>query len=185
MRPIFCVPTAFVLSLILLSQGYTSPLASQQTDATAQYVIDPKWPHKPEHFTWGQTPGVTVDSRDHIYVFTRSDLAVQIYQTDGTLLDAWKVEDSNGAHFIRIGPSGNVWTSNIKTHTIRKYSPEGKLLLTLGQPGQAGADTSHFDRPTDMAILPSGDIFVSDGYGNRRIIHFNATGKFINEWGEA
>jgi DNA-binding beta-propeller fold protein YncE len=140
---------------------------------------------KPDHFTWGQTPGVTVDNRDYIYVFTRSDPAVQIYQSDGTFVRAWNVEDPNGAHFIRIGPAGNVWTANIKTHTIRKYSPEGKLLLTLGEPGQAGADRHHFDRPTDMVILPSGDIFVSDGYSNRRIVHFDASGKYVKEWGEA
>jgi DNA-binding beta-propeller fold protein YncE len=51
--------------------------------------------------------------------------------------------------------------------------------------GLAGNDQSHFDKPTDMAILPTGDIFVSDGYGNRRVIHFDATGKYVNQWGEA
>jgi DNA-binding beta-propeller fold protein YncE len=185
MRPIFCVPTTFVLTIILLSQGCASLPTSQQNSTTAQYVVDPTWPEKPERFTWGQTPGITIDSRDHIYVFTRSDPAVQIYKIDGTLIRTWNVEDCNGAHFIRIGPSGKIWAANIKTHTIRKYSPEGKLLLTLGEPGQAGSDENHFDRPTDMVILPSGDIFVSDGYGNRRIVHFDATGKYINEWGEA
>lgn len=173
------------LSLILLNQGWTQLPTGQQSGAALSYVVDTAWPQKPEHFTWGQTPGITVDSRDHIYVFTRSDPAVQVYQTDGTLLRAWNVEDSAGAHFIRIGPAGNVWTANISRHTVRKYSPEGKLLLTLGEPGQAGADRGHFDKPTDMVILPSGDIFVSDGYGNRRIVHFDAKGKYVNQWGEA
>jgi len=129
-------------------------------------------------------PGVTIDHQDHIYIFTRNNPAVQVYHSDGTFLRAWNVEDPNGAHFIRIGPAGNIWAANIRSHTIRKYTPDSKLLLTLGEPGQAGADRDHFDRPTDMVILPSGDIFVSDGYNNRRIVHFDATGNYVNEWGE-
>jgi len=185
MRVTRSVLVTAMLLLILLGQGCAPLCVDPQNGTTVKYVVDPTWPEKPDRFTWGQTPGVTVDNQDHIYVFTRSDPAVQVYETDGTLVRAWNVADANGAHFIRIGPAGNVWTANIRSHTIRKYSPEGKLLLTLGEPGRAGADRSHFDRPTDMVVLPSGDIVVSDGYGNRRIVHFDATGKYVNEWGEA
>ena len=157
----------------------------RQSNDTPQYIVEATWPQKPDHFAWTQLPGVTTDHQDHIYIFTRSNPAVQVYTIDGTLLRTWNVADPNGAHFIRIGPAGNVWTANIRSHTIRKYSPEGKLLLTLGEPGQAGADRNHFDKPTDMVVLPSGDIFVSDGYGNQRIVHFDANGKYMNQWGRA
>ena len=90
-----------------------------------------------------------------------------------------------GAHFIRVDPEGNIWTTDIKSHLVCKHSPEGKVLLTLGEAGRAGTDERHFDRPTDVVVLPTGDIFVSDGYGNRRVIHFDKTGKFVNQWGEA
>lgn len=174
-----------VLFSTVLHQGCLQLPMSRQSDDTPQYIVDSTWPRKPDHFTWSQMPGVTIDNEDHIYVFTRSNPAVQVYEPDGTLLRAWNVEDANGAHFIRIGPGGNVWAANIKSHTIRKYRPDGELLLTLGEPGHAGADRSHFDKPTDMAILPSGDIFVSDGYGNQRVVHFDATGKYMNQWGQA
>ena len=174
-----------IVLFLLLNQGCEQFHASRRNSPTAQYVVDTTWPQKPGHFTWDQTPGVTVDNEDHIYVFTRSDPAVQVYQADGTFVRAWNVADCNGAHFIRIGPAGNVWTANIRTHTIRKYSPDGTLLLTLGEPGKAGADRNHFDKPTDMVVLPSGDIFVTDGYGNRRVVHFDAAGQYVNEWGEA
>jgi hypothetical protein len=167
-----------MLSLFPLSQGCRSVQSG-----TPQFDVDATWPQKPDHFTWVQMPGVTIDHQDQIYIFTRNNPAVQIYKTDGTLVRVWNVEDPNGAHFIRIGPAGNVWTANITNHTIRKYTPDGKLLMTLGEPGRAGADRNHFDRPTDMVILPSGDIFVADGYNNRRIIHFDATGKYMNQWG--
>lgn len=185
MRSIAKSLIAVTLFFLPLSQGCRSFHWSDQSNITAQYIVDATWPRKPGRFTWGQTPGVTVDRQNRIYVFTRSDPAVQVYQADGALLRVWNVEDANGAHFIRIGPGGSVWTANIRSHTIRKYSPSGKLLLTLGEPGRAGADRSHFDKPTDMVILPSGDIFVTDGYVNRRVVHFDANGKYLNQWGTA
>ncbi len=174
-----------VLLLILLSQVWAQPPTDQQSGTTLNYVVDVTWPRKPDHFIWGQMPGITVDNQDQVYIFTRSRPAVQVYQPDGKFLRAWNVEDFGGAHYIRIGPKGNVWTANINNHVVRKYSPEGKLLLTLGQPGRAGSDRRHFDRPTDMVVFPTGDIFVSDGYGNRRVMHFDAAGKYVNQWGQA
>jgi len=112
------------LSLIVLSQGCGQLHTSGQDDATAQYVVDPAWPNKPDNFTWDQTPGVTADSLDHVYVFTRRDPAVQVYDPNGTLVRAWNVEDSNGAHFIRIGPAGNVWAANIKATPFASTVPK-------------------------------------------------------------
>jgi len=170
---------------VFLCQGCAYATSGQQSSATAQCIVDAAWPQKPEQFKWAQMPGVTVDAQDQVYIFTRSQPAVQIYRTDGTFVRSWDMEDFAGAHFIRIDPAGNIWTANISSHTVRKYSPEGKLLLTLGEPGRAGTDEGHFDKPTDMVVLPGGDIFVTDGYGNRRIVHFDANGKYINEWGRA
>jgi len=56
-------------------------------------------------------------------------------------------------------------------------------LLTLGTPCKPGEDESHFNGPTDSAVTPAGDVFVTDGYGNRRVVHFNAEGKFVKAWG--
>jgi DNA-binding beta-propeller fold protein YncE len=176
---------AVLLLLILLGQVLAQLPIDQQSGTTPHYVVDAAWPRKPDQFKWGQMPGIAVDMQDQVYIFTRSQPAVQVYQADGTFLRAWNIEDFDGAHYIRISPDGNVWMANIKNHVVRKYSPDGKLLLTLGEVGRAGDDQGHFDKPTDMAVLPTGDIFVSDGYGNRRIIHFDATGKYVNQWGEA
>jgi streptogramin lyase len=169
----------FVLVLFINCEAQSS---LKQGD-TLHYEVDASWPQKPERFKWAQMPGIAVDNQDQIYIFTRSQPAVQVYKIDGTLVRAFYMEDSSGSHFIRIGPDGNIWTANITEHVVRKYNPKGKLLLTLGEPGVAGNDKAHFDRPTDMAILPAGDIFVSDGYNNRRVVHFDAKGKYVNQWG--
>ena len=173
----------FMIFLLVLCSNTQVQSSLKQSD-TLHYEVDASWPQKPERFKWAQMPGIAVDNHDQIYIFTRSQPTVQVYKVDGTLVRAFYMEDSSGSHFIRIGPDGNIWTANISEHVVRKYSPKGVLLLTLGEPGVAGTDETHFDRPTDMAILPSGDIFVSDGYNNRRVIHFDANGKYVNQWGQ-
>ncbi|UCC97378.1 MAG: 6-bladed beta-propeller [Phycisphaerales bacterium] len=178
----YLLAVAMVLSTLLCHGCACSP--TERADSGGIHcVVDVTWPQKPDHFTWAQMPGITIDAQDQVHIFTRSQPAVQVYRTDGRFVRAWDMEDFAGAHFIRIDPAGNVWTANIESHTVRKYSSEGELLLTLGEPGHAGADQRRFDRPTDMAVLPSGDIFVSDGYGNRRIVHFDANGRYVDEWG--
>ncbi|MHC4535909.1 MAG: peptidyl-alpha-hydroxyglycine alpha-amidating lyase family protein [Planctomycetota bacterium] len=177
----YIIAITLLLTLFSSTRGQSSSV--QQGD-TAHYVVDTTWPKKPDRFKWAQMAGIAVDKQDQIYIYTRSQPTVQVYNTDGALLRAWFIEDSSGSHFIRVGPEGNIWTANIAEHVIRKYDTSGKLLLTLGETGVAGADKGHFDKPTDMAILPSGDIFVSDGYGNRRIVHFDANGEYVNQWGQ-
>ncbi len=173
------------LFAILLGSLEVVAASNQQSVSTAHYVVDPTWPRQPQRLTWGQTPGITLDAQDQVYVSTRSSPAVQVYRTDGTFVRAWDIKDATGVHFIRMDPAGNIWTTDIKSHLVCKHSPEGKVLLTLGEAGRAGTDEKHFDRPTDVVVLPAGDIFISDGYGNRRVIHFDRTGKFVKQWGEA
>jgi len=176
--------TVAVLFVVLFGGMAVLPASGQQNAATARYAVDPTWPQKPERFTWGQMPGITLDAQDQVYISTRSSPAVQVYRSDGTFVRAWDIKDATGAHFIRVDPEGNIWTTDIKNHLVCKHSPEGKVLLTLGEAGKPGTDEKHFARPTDVVVLPTGDIFVSDGYDNRRIIHFDKTGKYINQWGE-
>ncbi|MCL5282812.1 MAG: peptidyl-alpha-hydroxyglycine alpha-amidating lyase family protein [Planctomycetes bacterium] len=185
MRSNLRIFTVAVLFVALLGNMGVLVAFGQQTVPTAHYVVDPTWPRKPERFTWGQTPGMTLDAQDQVYVSTRSSPAVQVYRTDGTFVRAWDIKDATGAHFIRVDPQGNIWTTDIKSHLVCKHSSEGKVLLTLGEAGRAGTDEKHFDKPTDVVVLPMGDIFITDGYGNRRVIHFDKTGKYINQWGEA
>lgn len=76
-------------------------------------------------------------------------------------------------HQLRIDQEGNIWVADFGLHIVQKFTTEGKLLQTLGVRGKSGEDETHFNMPTDMAITPTGEIFVSDGYGNRRIVHFD------------
>ena len=97
-------------------------------------------------------------------------------------------------HGATVDPQGNLWVTDeqMKDGTgmqVFKFSPEGKVLMTLGKAGVASADPGLFDEPTDVAIAPNGDIFVSEGHsgprhGNDRISKFTPDGKFIKSWGK-
>ena len=86
-------------------------------------------------------------------------------------------------HGLTIDSRDNVWVTDVALHQVQKFSPEGKLLLTIGERGVPGADATHFNRPTDVAVLADGSFYVSDGYRNARIAKFAADGRFLMQWG--
>jgi sugar lactone lactonase YvrE len=175
-----CLPVAAFLLVLCNSAG----LQLRGEIPEVSVSVDPSWPQKPEAITWGALSGVTVDHRDQVYVFNRSEPTVQVYSPDGALIRSWSTGNAKGTHHIKLDPDGNVWIADFRNHVIEKYTPEGKRLLTLGEAGKAGCDEGHFNGPTDMAFLPCGDVFISDGYGNRRVVHFDKEGRFVKAWGE-
>ncbi len=148
------------------------------------YKADPSWPRKPDHIRWGAIPGLAVDGKDRVYVYTRAVPPVQVYDASGNFLTSWGEDIVKEPHHIRIDPRGNVWLADTGHHVVMQCTPEGKLLKTLGTRGEPGEDERHFNLPTDMAVTPEGEIFVSDGYGNSRIVHFDRDGKFVKAWGK-
>jgi DNA-binding beta-propeller fold protein YncE len=89
-----------------------------------------------------------------------------------------------GAHEIRTDPAGNIWVVDAPAQVIYKLNPQGHTLMTLGTKGKAGMSAAAFYLPTDVAFAPNGDIVVSDGYGNARIVRFSADGKFLSQFGQ-
>lgn len=149
-----------------------------------EYRVDPTWPKRPAEFgPRAAVPGVAVDREDRVWCLERAEVPVQVYSTDGDLVKSWGKGEFKGVHSLRFDSQGNVWITDYVAHVVKKFTPEGKLLLTLGTPGEPGNDETHFDAPTDVAVTPAGDIFVSDGYGNRRVVRFDRQGKFVKAWG--
>jgi len=148
------------------------------------YEVDPRWPQRPETLSWGHMPGVAVDREDNVWLFTRSPVPVQVYTPEGGFVRAWGKGASGRPHYCRIDKTGHVWLADDGRHVVRKYTPNGELLLTLGILDVPGCDQRHLNGPTDVAIAPSGDVFVSDGYGNNRVVHFDPQGRFVKAWGE-
>ncbi|HRK34384.1 MAG TPA: peptidyl-alpha-hydroxyglycine alpha-amidating lyase family protein [Candidatus Hydrogenedentes bacterium] len=157
------------------------PPVYPEVNPSPWYEVDAGWPQKPKEFRWQAMPGVAVDAEDNVWVYTRSAPEVQVYAPDGKYLFGWG--ESEGAHHIKIDREGNIWTVNFKHHIVQKHRRDGSLLLTLGVRDHAAEDDAHFYMPTDVAIASNGDIFVSDGYGNQRVVHLTKDGKFVKAWG--
>jgi hypothetical protein len=157
------------------------------------------WERIPAGYAHPDVAAVAVDSKDRVFLFCRSEHPVMIYERDGRFAGSW----GEGAftmrtHGITIGPDDSVYCTDDAGHSVRKFTPDGKLLLTLGanagKPSDTGYDGSNittiargappFNRPTNLAVAPNGDLFVSDGYGNARVHRFSSTGIFIASWGE-
>ena len=149
---------------------------------TPSYVVDPSWPQGGSGGL-GAVSGVAVDVDDSVWVFKRSKPYVVVFDAAGKLIRSWDASFVK-PHQIRLSPDGHVWVTDYVGEVVQKYTREGKLLLSLGTPGKQGQDGKHFYLPTDVAVDPgSGDIFVSDGYGNARIARFDASGKYLSEFG--
>ncbi|MCS7046867.1 MAG: hypothetical protein NZO58_10970, partial [Gemmataceae bacterium] len=129
------------------------------------WTVDPSWPQRPSEFQWGHVPGIAVDAKDQVYVFTRADPPVQVYDANGKFLRAWG-KGIGSAHHIKVDADGFVWIADTLYHVVQKYTDQGKLLLTIGVKGEAGRDTQHLNQPCDMAVAANGDVYVADGYGN-------------------
>ncbi|MGI9427104.1 MAG: peptidyl-alpha-hydroxyglycine alpha-amidating lyase family protein, partial [Bythopirellula sp.] len=147
------------------------------------YEVDSSWPEKPDEYEWAAVPGIAVDQQDRIWIFTRSNPPVQVYSADGKLIRAWGEDVIETAHHLKIDHEGAIWVADIGKHVVLKFNPQGEVLMTIGTSGVAGEDETHLNKPTDMAIAPNGHVFVSDGYRNNRVVHFDANGKFVKQWG--
>jgi peptidylamidoglycolate lyase len=150
-----------------------------------EYTVDAAWPNRPAELgPRAAVPGVAVDRHGLIWCVERGEVPVQVYTAAGELVRSWGRGQFRSVHSVRIDREDNVWIADFEAHVVRKFTADGRLLLTLGTPGKRGEDERHFNRPTDIAIAANGDVFVSDGYGNRRIVHFDSEGKFIKSWGQ-
>ena len=156
------------------------------------------WPILPVGEVLGQATGVGVDSHGAVFAFHRAGrtwvepfpkdpiAAPTIWVFDGAtgrVLRTWGADLFIMPHGLTVDRNDNVWLTDVGRQQVFKFSSDGKLLLTLGERGVAGADSGHFNLPTDVAVRPDGGFYVSDGYRNTRVMRFDATGHFLSQWG--
>jgi peptidylamidoglycolate lyase len=101
----------------------------------------------------------------------------------GSIINSWGESFFIMPHGLKVDKQNNVWVTDVGLHQVFKFTHEGKLLLTVGEAKVPGKDAGHFDMPTDIAIADDGSFYVSDGYGNSRVLKFSAKGKYLFEWG--
>jgi DNA-binding beta-propeller fold protein YncE len=183
-----------------------------QAQNPPRFEIDAKWPKDlPGDWITGRLGGVCMDAKgDNVYVVNRQDITREEEETSsrapaiikfnpaGDVVASWGDPKTvpGSIHGCFVDLAGNVWVAGNSDAMIQKYSPDAKLLLQIGQRGKfdsvdgtrkgkgnnSAKDGLHM--PAGVVIDPdNGDIFVADGYGNRRIVVFDKDGKFLRQWG--
>ncbi len=140
---------------------------------------------------------MATDAADNVLVFNRGAHPVIVFDRQGRFLRSWGEGLFKRPHGIHVGPDDAVYCVDDSDHTVRKFTPEGRLLLTLGTSGQRlrhGATTvdyrtirraaGPFNLPTNLALACDGTMYVADGYGNARVHRFSPDGRLLGSWGE-
>jgi DNA-binding beta-propeller fold protein YncE len=138
----------------------------------------------PKNITLGACSAVDIDSKGRLYLFHRGKKPILCFNSDGKFLHGWGDDIIGKAHGLRIDRDDNIWVTDIRHHTVFKFNPKGKLLLALGQVDKPGKGTNQFNKPTDIAFGSKGEIYISDGYGNSRVMKFAPNGKYLTHWGK-
>ena len=130
---------------------------------------------------WNLPRSVAVDGKGSILIFRASQPPVLIFNRAGELQKTWGDGLFPDGHSIDFDNEGFLWLTDRKDQMVYKYTMDGRQVMTLGKKGVAGnnSSTDAFNFPTDVAIARNGDIFVSDGDSNSRVVHFSKDGKFI------
>lgn len=167
-----------------------------------RYELVEGWAKLPAGWNFLDVGGLAVDSQDRLYVFNRGANPLMVFDRGGNLVSSWGEGVFNRPHGIRISREGAIYCTDDGSHVVSKFSSEGKVLMTLGtrnRPSDTGyvekpdllesLDTikrggAPFNRPTGVALSSTGDIYVTDGYGNARVHKFDAKGKLLFSWGE-
>ena len=180
MKRTLLIGSIFVLALVT---------AAGAQSAASNYEVVENWAKFPAGVTaWSAATGVDIDPRSgNIYVFHRNEtMPIMAFDKNGNFLRAWGQGMFKTTHFLRTDRDGNVWVTDRGDHQVFKFSPQGKLLLTLGRKGVVGENESRdaFNGVADLVIARNGDIFIADGEStNTRVVKYSKDGKFVTWWG--
>jgi DNA-binding beta-propeller fold protein YncE len=174
---------------IALSALISVGVSSQQPPPVPAFKSDPDFFKLPADFKWGQVIGIFADSKGHVW--TSSSGRISEWDPQGKRVQSWDARGPDGKwstiHGLFVDHNGFVWTNARESNLTVKFSRDGKPLLIIGKFDQTGGsnDTTLMGRPSEIWVDPAdNEVFVADGYGNRRIIVFDgASGKYLRHWG--
>lgn len=187
---------------ILMASYFLQPIKKGKgIDIKTKYMLVKNWLNLPKDLKLGNPTGISIDTNQNIVVFHRADrewplfgsmpdkpiqnkTVLIINKDNGKLIESWGDNLFLMPHGLTVDKQNNIWVTDVGLHQVFKFTHDGKLLMTLGKAKIAGNDSSHFNKPTGVAIANDGSFYVSDGYGNSRVVKFSPQGKYLFEWGK-
>ena len=153
-----------------------------------RYRAEEHWPNLPPGFELGDVSAVAVDDRNQVYLFNRGPNPMVVVDDAGNFVRSWGQGVFKSAHGVYVGPDGYIYCTDWGDHTVRRCTPEGRVLMTIGTPDRAAPYMSGkpFNRCTQTVLSPDMEhLFVTDGYGNAQIHKFTYHGKYVTSWGQS
>ena len=171
---------------------------SKSTKYTDEYELIENWLKIPDDYVFGNPTGVALKSNENLVVFHRGsrswqvpmpkekiieDTFIEIDKVSGEIIKSWGSDLFIMPHGLEIDKEDNIWVTDVGLHQVIKFDSNGNELMVLGVENTPGKDSLHFNLPTDLAVSENGSFYVSDGYGNSRIVKFSSSGEYLFEWG--
>lgn len=155
----------------------SSPLLQFRERQVSLHATLPGW-------ALGAVSGVAVGHDGYLYVIQRGPDAdpILVFDVSGNLVRSWGRGDFTLPHSLRLDRQGNVWAIDARSSKVIQYSSTGTKLLTISVMPVPNTD-SPFRGATDLAFAPNGEVFITDGYGNNRVLEYTASGHEVREWG--
>jgi len=167
---------------------------------TSEMQLEPvaDWERLPSEYAHRDVAAVAVGRDDRVYLATRVRSCIFVLERDGTFVRTWgEGVFTDRLHGLTMHPDGTLFVVDDAGHSVRRFTTDGRELGAIGpngNPSDTGYDGTNvatvsraagpYNRPTNIAVAPNGDLFVSDGYGNARVHHFSADGRLLRSWGE-
>ena len=170
---------------------------SNNNEKENKYLPVENWPKIPSNYELGNPTGLALKSNQNLIVFHRGSRSwqtpmpkdkikentiIEIDNSSGEIINAWGADMFIMPHGLEIDNENNIWITDVGLHQVIKYDSNGKELMVLGKEFEPGSDSYSFNLPTDVAVANDGSFYVSDGYGNSRIIKFSKDGSYQFEW---
>jgi DNA-binding beta-propeller fold protein YncE len=172
------------IRLLLFAVTLAAITAAQEDWPKLDYVVDPNWPVLPAGWTFEETPGVAVDKREHVFVFHRGPHSIMEFDKEGKLVRTWGDGVFVRPHALKFDPEGNLWAADDQGHIVVKMDEKGRVRMVLGRKHNKGETNDLFNRPTDIAFGLNNEVYITDGYGNSRVVQYAKDGKFVRTWGK-
>ncbi len=170
------------IALLLICIGGTFFLTSCQSNKACEYEHVATWDSGSTGVELDMILGIGIASPGRVYAPTgKGEDGVLVFDTDGKIIDSWG-KGLVSKHGLRV-IDDKVWVTDRERQVVMEFTLDGELLRIFGTEGKSGLGENEFNKPSDIAIGPNGNIYVSDGYANSRVMRFGSEGKFKQSWG--